>query len=197
MRDALSAFFGPSAARPGCVVGAAGDGCFTATVPDRRAPTPPAGDGTGRRAGPRRDFSFARPPGAGSPCCRGTPPDREEELLRTLCRYVLKAEPLVGPPAHDLGTLEGVPAAARCAETWRPSACACTCAYPGRLARRRVALETLPCDGPLAVEEMLREHAPDRGLLDALEVSYAELQVDLRVAGGVRPHAVRLWPDHA
>ncbi len=64
--------------------------------------------------------------------------------------------------------------------------------YPERYGRRSIKLETPTHDVPDAVWQMLRNHVPDAsGLL----VSFAEIQVRLRVAGRSKHIFIRLWPD--
>jgi hypothetical protein len=68
-------------------------------------------------------------------------------------------------------------------------------AYPERVGRRRVKLETLAGDQPQAIAELLRDHASGNRTLDELGVVYAEVEVCLRVAGRRKPYVIRLWPD--
>jgi hypothetical protein len=67
--------------------------------------------------------------------------------------------------------------------------------YPERTGRRRVRLETVPGDAAHAIPDLLRDHGG--GVLDQLDVLYAELEVRLRLAGRSKPVTIRLWPDRA
>jgi hypothetical protein len=69
-------------------------------------------------------------------------------------------------------------------------------AYPQRVGRRRVKLETLSGDGRLAIQELLREHGGSADLLDELRVIYAEILVPLWAHGRWKSHVIRLWPEH-
>lgn len=68
-------------------------------------------------------------------------------------------------------------------------------AYPERDGRRRVKLETLAGDGQFAILDLLNQHGGAAGVLDRLDVLYAELQVRLRSVGRSKRFLIRLWPD--
>jgi hypothetical protein len=68
-------------------------------------------------------------------------------------------------------------------------------AYPGRLGRRRLKLETLTGDAPDAIYDLLEQHGGNDTTLEQLQVVYAELQVPLRIDGRNRRHLLRLWRD--
>lgn len=68
-------------------------------------------------------------------------------------------------------------------------------AYPERVGRRRLKLETLTGDDRNAVFDLLRRHAGGGATLEELAVAYAELEVCLRVHGRRKPYVIRLWPD--
>jgi hypothetical protein len=67
--------------------------------------------------------------------------------------------------------------------------------YPERSGRRVVKLETQAGDGPTAVPDLLHAHLNVNGVLEQLDVCYAELQVRLRVEGGRKSYVIRLSPD--
>lgn len=67
--------------------------------------------------------------------------------------------------------------------------------YPDRAGRRVVKFETHAGDGPSAVPDMLKAHLSVAGVLEQLDVCYAELQVRLRVEGGDKSYVIRLSPD--
>ncbi len=65
---------------------------------------------------------------------------------------------------------------------------------PARAGQRQLKLEVLPGDGMDAIEQLLHSHI-DPITLARLRVSYAELQVRLRLAGGSKNYRIRLWPN--
>lgn len=67
--------------------------------------------------------------------------------------------------------------------------------YPAHRGPRIVKFETLSNDQPNAIEEMLHDHLRGSITMDELNVSHAELQVQLRIDGREKPYLVRLWPD--
>ncbi len=67
--------------------------------------------------------------------------------------------------------------------------------YPQRKGRPQVKVKTLSSDGHAAIEPLLRTHLPRGGMLDPLHVSYAELQIRLRIEGQSRNYLIRLWPN--
>jgi hypothetical protein len=66
--------------------------------------------------------------------------------------------------------------------------------YPARAGRRSLKLETLTSDTPSAIDDLLRAHVRDDALSD-LRVSFAELQVRLRVGGRGKNYSIRLWSN--
>jgi hypothetical protein len=68
--------------------------------------------------------------------------------------------------------------------------------YPEREGRRQVKLDTLATDEPLAIGQLIRRHLSAQGLLDQVQVCYAELQVLLQVAHDqTKSYFIRLWPN--
>lgn len=70
-------------------------------------------------------------------------------------------------------------------------------AYPERYGRRRVTLETLVGDDKFAILDMIQAHLSAAELLRDVRVCYAELQVKLRVEGGVKSYVIQLWPNRS
>ncbi len=70
-------------------------------------------------------------------------------------------------------------------------------AYPERYGRRRVTLETLIGDDKFAILDMIQTHLSAAELLRDVRVSHAELQVKLRVDGGVKSYVIHLWPNRS
>jgi hypothetical protein len=69
--------------------------------------------------------------------------------------------------------------------------------YPARHGRRQLRLETLASDEPFAIVQLLQEHGGSPVTLELLEVEYAELQIRMRLACGVKNHYVRLWRNRS
>lgn len=70
--------------------------------------------------------------------------------------------------------------------------------YPGRSGRRHLKLETLAGDEPAAIHQLLRMHLQAEGILETMEVSYAELHVRLKLANHRRKDCrIRLWPNRS
>ncbi len=68
--------------------------------------------------------------------------------------------------------------------------------YPERQGRRQVKLETLASDETPAIRQLLQTHLSADGILDQVQVCYAELQVRLKVADRQsKNYLIRLWPN--
>jgi len=68
--------------------------------------------------------------------------------------------------------------------------------YPERQGRRQVKLETLASDESPAILQLIGTHMNGEGILDQMQVCYAELQVLLKVADQQsKSYFIRLWPN--
>lgn len=68
--------------------------------------------------------------------------------------------------------------------------------YPERHGRRQVKLETRTGDKKGALPRLLKKHMRRAGMFAELHVSYAELQIGLRVGGArCKQYILRLWPN--
>ncbi len=72
---------------------------------------------------------------------------------------------------------------------------ALTLAYPERLGRRRVTLETLAGDSQFAILDLLEDHCGREGSLEQLDVIYVELEVTIENGRRYQQCPIRLWPD--
>jgi hypothetical protein len=123
--------------------------------------------------------------------------ERVASLLSIFGRTVLGRLVVPADRAYDLDVLKrpfrGLPDAPDMESVRVKSLCL---RYPARDGRRQVRLDTVSTDAPAAIEQMLRTHVP-AGDLDSLRVSFAELQVRLRLERGTKNYAIRLWPDRS
>lgn len=69
--------------------------------------------------------------------------------------------------------------------------------YPEHAGRRHLKLETRAGDEATAIPQLLRAHLGNEAIVAHLRVSYAELQIRLRVEGRTKNYVVRLWPDRS
>lgn len=67
--------------------------------------------------------------------------------------------------------------------------------YPERAGGRHIKLETLAGDEPAALSQLLQAHLSGAGLFPQLHVSYAEIQITLRIDGQRLNYVIGLWPD--
>jgi hypothetical protein len=67
--------------------------------------------------------------------------------------------------------------------------------YPERHGRRRLKLETRTGDETAAIPKLLQAHVGSGGLVAELHVSYAELQIGLRLGNQFKRYVIRLWPN--
>ncbi len=119
--------------------------------------------------------------------------DRVAELLRRFGEAALGCA-VTPAPAFDLDRLKApLSPLPDSADMEGVRVRALRLSYPASAGRRRVTLEAGAADPPGAVERLLAAHA-GRGLA-RLRVTFAELQVRLRVNGRTKTYPVRLWPD--